>query len=293
MKISIITPNFNYESFIGDTIESIINQNYIDYEHIIVDDGSTDNSLQIIKKYQSLYHSKIILISQKNQGQSIALNRALKEIKGDIISWINSDDSYCPGVFANIVRYLNDNPTVDIVFGDINIINTAGKVIRRKRYLSFNQLFGKCFGYSSIMSSNTVFFRKSLLNSCNSFDERLKCNMDGEFFSRLTSKKNVKHLNCVIANFRKQPQSKAAENHRNWKEIVYTEVEFELKQSYKTLLISKYVPYKYSFIIKLPIRIYRIILRLIYLHYVKELFENIRKKTDYDFCYSNKYSLTL
>ncbi len=109
MKISIITPNYNYEKYIAKTIESVVTQSFNNIEHIIVDDGSTDNSVSIIKEYQKLYPEIIKLIQQENRGQTSALNVCLKNVTGDIIGWLNSDDLYCKNTFQIIINNFNQN----------------------------------------------------------------------------------------------------------------------------------------------------------------------------------------
>ena len=93
LKISIITPNYNYANYIGQTIESIISQDYPTIEYIIVDDGSTDNSARIIESFVEKFPNRIKLIRQTNKGQTAAINVGLRAATGDIIGWINSDDT--------------------------------------------------------------------------------------------------------------------------------------------------------------------------------------------------------
>jgi glycosyltransferase involved in cell wall biosynthesis len=278
-KISIITPNYNYGSFIEATIRSVVNQNWINIEHIIVDDGSTDNSVDVIKDMIGKYAGKIKLIQQKNHGQTNAINVGLKEADGDIIGWINSDDSFCPNVFSSIIRCFDQNPGIDIVFSDIYVMDMNHRRIYRKRYLNFNRMFGKLFGFTNIMASNAVFFRKDILLENGYLDESLVCNMDGEFFSRLTKNKKVKKLPIPISNFRRQPFSKASIKYNDWNLIVKDEYLKELIPSYYSLSISKIIPYKYSFIVKIWFRIYRISLRVIFLHYFLEAFEKLKYRS--------------
>ena len=101
-KISIITPSFNQGKFLEETILSVINQDYPDLEYIIIDGGSSDNSVEIIKKYEKYL---TYWISEKDSGQSSAINKGLKKISGELVAWINSDDLYCPNVFSKIAEY--------------------------------------------------------------------------------------------------------------------------------------------------------------------------------------------
>jgi glycosyltransferase involved in cell wall biosynthesis len=275
LKISIVTPNYNYESFIETTITSVVNQNWTNIEHIIVDDGSTDNSVEKVNNLIKRYPGKIRLIRQENHGQTHAINTGLKEAVGNIIGWINSDDSFCQNVFSEIVNCFEKDPELDIVFSDINVVDLKLRRIYRKRFLNFNPLFGKLFGFTNIMSSNAFFFRKEILLSVGLLDEDLVCNMDGEFFSRLTQKRKVKKLPFPISNFRRQPFTKASPKYKDWNSVIKMEYQKELGKSYESLSISKIVPYKYSFIIKIWFRIYRIILRMILLHYFLEASEKL------------------
>lgn len=276
MRISIITPNYNYGAFICETIESVVKQDINYCEHIIVDDGSTDTSVDVINNYVSSFPKIIKLHCQENQGQTPAINKGLSLTTGEILGWINSDDTYCEGVFCRIIDFFETNPDVDVIFGDTNIIDVQGNFIKRKHYLDYNKYFGIFFGYANIMSSNTVFFRKSALHDCGPLNNSLKCNMDGEFFSRLCRNRKVRKMPFVIANFRKQPQSKAALNNNNWQQLVNNEVSFELKQSYKNTVLSHFLPYSLSFVVTFWFRLYRVFLRSIQLHYLIEYFQEKR-----------------
>jgi len=273
MKISIITPNYNYAKYIGQTIESILNQAYQNFEHIIVDDGSTDNSVQIIKKYQIRFPNKIKLIQQENRGQTAAINVGLKKASGDIVAWINSDDTFCDDTFSQVVNAFKKKPKATIVFGDMNVMDMEGNFIYRRRHLDFSYLTGCFLGFTTILSSNAIFWRSEVMKKKDLLEESLKCNMDGEYYSRLTQNEKVVRIKAPLANFRKQAFTKAAENNPNWDKLVKKEVSYELENSYKTLLISKYVPYNNHLPIKYFFRLKRIFFRILNLHFVKQYFE--------------------
>lgn len=270
MKISIVTPNYNYASFISQTIESVINQNYSDFEYIIIDDGSTDNSVEIIKSYVAKYPNNIFLIRQENKGQTPAINVGMKKVTGDIICWINSDDTFCPDVFKEVANCFKKNKSADIVFGDMNVVDMKGNFMNRKRHLDFNYTMGCLLGFTTILSSNTVFWKKDAMLKNGYFNETLKCNMDGDFYSRLTKGMIVKRINKALANFRKQPYTKAAENDSNWNSIVKKETKYERERAYNSLLMARVIPYKYSTIVKLPFQFARVFLRMLHLHYFKQ-----------------------
>lgn len=100
LKISIVTPSYNQGQFIEQTIKSVLNQDYKNYEHIIIDGGSTDNTIDILKKYKHL-----IWISEKDAGQSNAINKGFSMAKGEIFAWLNSDDYYEENIFKSIATY--------------------------------------------------------------------------------------------------------------------------------------------------------------------------------------------
>ncbi|MEM4260502.1 MAG: glycosyltransferase family 2 protein [Candidatus Woesearchaeota archaeon] len=275
MKISIITPNYNYAKYIAQTIESVVTQDYENIEHIIVDDGSTDNSVEIIKNYQEKYPGKIKLIKQENRGQTPAINVGLKAATGDIIGWINSDDYYCPSIFSKIIDIFIKNNNIDILYGNVNVVDKKGLFIFRKRNLNYNFLECCFSGFANCFTSNSFFWRKDCITQNELLNESFKCNMDGEFISRIVIGKNIFFLDEPLANFRKQDFTITSQRFSNWNIIVKKEIEYELRNSYQRLKISKIVPYNYNQIIKYIFRFKRIIKRIIKLHY---LYEYIEKK---------------
>ena len=273
LKVSIVTPNYNYAQYIGETIESVLEQDYKNIELIIVDDGSTDNSVDIISKYVLKYPGRIRLFKQANKGQTPSINRGLRNTTGDIIGWINSDDTYCSNVISNVAKHFRENSNTDIVYGDVNITDIKGNRIYIKRHLRFNY-YSACFNrFTNTLTSNTVFWRRSTMVKNGYLIDDFKCNMDGEFFSRLTRGMKVVHLSIPIANFRRQPFTKASENNPNWIDIMNKEHLYEQERSYHYQPIAKYIPYKYSIIIKIFYRLQRVFLRAIKLHYFKQWHE--------------------
>jgi glycosyltransferase involved in cell wall biosynthesis len=261
-SISIITPNYNYASYIHETIESVLSQDYLNFEHIIIDDGSTDNSVEIIKRYQSEYPNQIRLFQQENKGQTSAINLGMQNARGDYIGWINSDDTYCNGIFSQVINRFLENPEYDVIYGDVNIVDVNGFFMYRKRHTGFCYQEGVFVGFGNVITSNAIFWKKELNIKKGLLNEELKCNMDGEFFSRLTSGVKVQHIPVAFANFRKQPHTKASEKDKKWANLVEAERDFEMQKTYSKLFISKILPYKYSSYIRLIFRFKRFIKRM-------------------------------
>jgi|SRR5665647_147173 len=260
-KISIITPNYNYGQFIGQAIESVLNQDYENIEHIIVDDGSTDNSVEIISKYVEKYPDKIKLIQQTNRGQSSAINAGLMRVKGEIIGWLNSDDLYCMDIFKQIVDEFNRKQHIDIIYGDLVIMDKNGKIAKKIRQLPMDKTVGVFKGFGKLVASNTVFWRAILTERIGYFNEAFVCNMDGEYFSRLFYAGKSKHINKCLASFRVHPLSNSSNSNPDKMKRYYFELDYELRKSYSNLLISRFIPYEMSFPIKLLYGMRRVFMR--------------------------------
>lgn len=270
MKISIITPNYNYSEFLPELFESILSQDYQNWEHIIVDDGSTDNSVKIIEEYSAKSNGRIHLIKQDNHGQTFTINRALEKTAGDVIAWINSDDSYCSGVFSRIIDSFEKQPDVDAIFGDILIINGSGHLIKKNRYLNFHYPTGTFIGFGKTISSNAIFWKRHLTEEVGLLNEGLSFVMDSEYWSRLLWNRNVIHINIPIANFRWHSQAKTIQRKEKGS-IAYlkakAEDRFVFENSYYKLKISRVLPIKATFPIYIVLKLRRHFLRFIYGHY--------------------------
>src|ERR1700748_3664539 len=125
MKISVLTPSYNTGKYVEREIQSVINQRYESFEHIIVDGGSKDDSLAIFKKYDHL-----IWVSEPDKGQSDAMNKAFNISTGDIIVYLNADDEFAPNAFTEIITAFKNKPDTDMVVGNLVYIHPQGSNIR-------------------------------------------------------------------------------------------------------------------------------------------------------------------
>jgi glycosyltransferase involved in cell wall biosynthesis len=195
-KFSIVTPSYNQGQFIEDTIQSVLNQNHPNFEHIVVDGGSTDDTLEILKKYPHLRW-----ISEPDNGQTDAINKGFHMARGDIVAWLNADDYYLPGTFEKILYFFEKHPVADIVFGDCCFVDADGKFLRRKLEPAFD--LGMLIYYGCYIPSTATFFRRSIIDEGILLDTEYHNCMDMEYFVRLGSQgKRFSHISACLACFR-------------------------------------------------------------------------------------------
>lgn len=206
--ISIVTPSYNQGDFLEETIQSVLEQNYPKLEYIIIDGGSTDGSVDIIKKY-SKYLS--YWVSEKDGGQTNALNKGFKKASGEIVAWLNSDDCYLPGTLETIGTIFKENSDIELVFGNKLSIDKDGKVFRDERHTRFS--FTALIVMGSILSQCASFWRRNLFEKFGYLDETLNFAMDYEFYCRIGAYVRAKHIKKYLAKFRWHEKSKSMTIH--------------------------------------------------------------------------------
>lgn len=270
--ISIATPNYNYSQYIEATIRSVCSQAGIAVEHIVVDDGSTDDSVSVVRRLQSEFPN-LTLLQQVNQGQTPAINCGLSACSGNLLGWINSDDTLNPGALGIVVDYFRRNPRADVLYGDANVIDLDGQYMYRIRHLPYSYRTGAYSGFGNILTSNAVFWRRSAMERAGMFREGLRCNMDGEFFARLFHGASFAHLPIPLANFRQQPLTQAAKGDARWRETVQREVLLERSLAYGFLPESRFLPFSFSAPLRCFWRAQRMVRRAAHWHYLKKKIE--------------------
>ena len=229
-KISIVTPSLNQGCFISECIESVLKQNDPRFEHIIMDGGSSDDTIQILKKY-----SHLIWRSEKDEGQSDAVNKALSLATGDIVGWINADDFYYPGSFAIVRQMFDEDPTLDIVTGDYCFVDASGHLLRKRKELGFDYRVYLYAG-KSYLGNASAFFRKRILDQHGGPRKDLHHSMDYELFVRLVKVAKFKHVRQFLASYRLHSQSKTTlDLNRGIRETKALQLEFISKELGKRL----------------------------------------------------------
>lgn len=214
--ISIVTPSFNQARFLEATIQSVLGQEYPRLEYMIVDGGSTDGSLEVIKKYAGRL---AWWVSEKDQGQTDAINKGFARARGEIFAWLNSDDTYEPGALHAAADYLGTHPAVGLVYGDANFIDESGRVIGRFAAAQ-TDLRRLRRGYVHI-PQQAAFFRGDLWRSLGPLDPSFYFAMDYDLWVRLAGRSQIRYVQQTWANFRLHSAGKTlAADERCWPEML-------------------------------------------------------------------------
>jgi len=216
MLVSIITPSFNQAKFLEETILSVLGQDYPGIEYIIVDGGSKDGSVEIIRQYEERLSW---WVSEPDLGQTDAINKGFSRAKGEILAWINSDDTYEPGAVSEAVDFLKKNPEVGLVYGDANFINAEGEVIGKfpSRQTDYKRLRR---GYVHV-AQQASFFRADLWKRVGPLDPSFYFAMDYDLWVRLARLAPVSYFPRLWANFRLHGDAKTiAADDRCWPEML-------------------------------------------------------------------------
>lgn len=232
--VSIITPSFNQARYLESTIRSVLEQDYLAIEYIIVDGGSADGSAEIIRRFSDRL---TWWVSEKDRGQTDAINKGFARAKGEILAWLNSDDTYQPHAITEAVNFLRDQPKVGLVYGDANFIDENGRVIGRfpaaqTDYRRLRQ------GYVHI-PQQASFWRADLWRQVGPLDPSFYFAMDYDLWVRLAALAPVQYTPRLWANFRLHSQGKTiAADARCWDEML--KVHFRDGGTWLGILPAKY-----------------------------------------------------
>ncbi len=202
-KISIVTPSYNQGRFLERTIISVLNQRYPNLEYIIVDGGSTDESVEIIRKYET---HLAYWVSERDQGQSEALNKGFAKCGGEILAWLNSDDMYLPGALLKVAAMFEKHPDAALIYGDYIKVDADDRCIALRRQPSFD--YQVCLHAYTIAIQPASLFNRKAFFEVGGIDRRYDYVMDYDLILRLALYGRVLHTRKYMAALRVHPTSK-------------------------------------------------------------------------------------
>ena len=234
MLVSIVTPSFNQDRYLEETIQSVLSQDYPQIEYMVVDGGSTDATVKVIKRHE---HKLAWWISEKDQGQTDAINKGFGHARGELLAWINSDDTYEPGAVTAAVKVLQEHPEIGMVYGDCNYINESGKVFGKFNSAQTDYRLLRQ-GYTHI-PQQTMFFRATLWKQVGPLDPSFYFAMDYDLWTRIAARAPIKYIPQTWANFRLHTAGKTIlADDRCWPEMM--RVHYRDGGSFFSVIVAKY-----------------------------------------------------
>jgi len=197
VKFSIITPSFNHAHFLRDCIESVRAQEETSWEHLVMDGGSTDGTLAILREYPHLQW-----ISEPDRGMSEAINKGFRRARGDWVMWLNADDYLLPGALAKVAAFADRNRESDVIYGRWQSVDAQKRLLSAGHSLPYFRLMN-IHSYPAIFSTACFYRKKTTVDEGFLVREELRYCMDVEYYARLgTAGKRFTHLPQTLAAFR-------------------------------------------------------------------------------------------
>lgn len=213
LSISVVMPSFNHARFIKESIESVLSQDYPNIDLLVMDGGSNDSTVEILKSYGD----RLTFVSEKDRGQSDAINKGLARVNGDIVCWLNSDDLFTPHAVSTVMKIFQEHPEVDFVYGNGWTIDENGGMLGSSGVLPFDRW--KLIHQRNYLQQPSCFFRKSLLEKVGMIDETLHYVMDWELWIRFSAY-NGYYTDEFLSYNRTYNENKTQSGHfKRWKEI--------------------------------------------------------------------------
>jgi glycosyltransferase involved in cell wall biosynthesis len=206
-KISLITPTFNGVNTLRETIESVLSQDYKNWEHIVIDGGSTDGTIELISSYPHLQW-----ISEKDRGHYHAMNKGIERASGDIVAILNADDCYRDQALTSVGKAFTENPAWDALFGDVVYIDGEGREIFRREEAKYDYDVLR-FGNICYVVHPTLFVRKNVYQRIGAYQyEKFFNSCDVDFILRLGQRGcRVGHIPQLLVNYRMHEHGQSAD----------------------------------------------------------------------------------
>jgi glycosyltransferase involved in cell wall biosynthesis len=203
--VTVVTPAYNQAEFLRDTVESVLSQDYPNIEYVVLDDGSTDETPQILAEYEN----RFVWESQKNMGQTPTINKGWAMTHGEIITWLNSDDTFYDKTSVRTgVEYLIENPDVGIVFGDSMYTEAEGTELEPTRPIvdfTYKKMVLNC---ENSISQPSAFIRREIIEKVGNLDPKYYYFMDWDFWMRAGIYYKIEHIDAILSTYRLHADSK-------------------------------------------------------------------------------------
>ena len=204
-KITVVTPSFNQAAFLERTLCSVLDQGYPNLEYIVMDGGSTDGSVEIIRKYE---HRLAYWVSQPDRGQADAINQGLRRATGEWVAWQNSDDIYFPGTFHDLAMAAARHPKAGLIIGDMLLVDADTRPLRDIRYVTPS--YPALLAEGMLLANQASFWRRSVQEQVGLLDESLHCSFDYDWFLRLTKEVEAAHVKRIWGALRLHGETKTS-----------------------------------------------------------------------------------
>ena len=243
-RVSIATPSYNQGRFIEESIRSVLLQGYPDLEYIVIDGGSTDNTVEVIRRYE---HWIAYWVSEPDRGQSHAINKGITRAGGDILAWLNSDDTYEPAVLQLVAQTLEPTAGTHVVFGDCRFTDEQGTL--QEVYRGIDQPFVRklCYWRGWEVPQPTVFATRHIIEEVGLLNESLHLGLDYEWFLRMSQLHPFTHLGRVIARYRMHSSAKSGD-YGSKKHQFHDEMHPYSRQYWHTLPFKPYCRLRASYL---------------------------------------------
>jgi glycosyltransferase involved in cell wall biosynthesis len=212
LTVSVVTPCLNPGKHLAATIHSVLSQDYPAIEYLVMDAGSRDGTVEQLREFGD----RIRWFSEPDRGQADAINKGFAQTHGEILAWLNADDTYTPGAVRIAAEYLAAHPDVAVVYGNADFIDPAGKRIAPCAHVEpFDR--NRLIHYSDFIVQPAAFFRRSAFDAVGGVDANLHWTMDYDLWLKLAEKHVFHHIPDVLANYRWLGASKTAGG--GWKRL--------------------------------------------------------------------------
>ena len=205
--VAIVTPSYNTGAHVGAAVRSVLDQDHPGVDYVVMDGGSTDGTVEVLKSFGP----RLRWVSQRDRGQADAINRGFARTRGEILGWLNSDDTYAPGALRAAAVYLDAHPDVAMVYGDAEFIDAAGARIGACAHVEPVFSRRRLLHYSDFVVQPAAFFRRAAFEAVGGLDASLNWAMDYDLWLKFAANGfKVAYLPRVLANYRWLGGSKSA-----------------------------------------------------------------------------------